>query len=138
MSKSTKLGEGTPRSKGSKGDIFLDSIDFNILSLTQSDFKNADDLSKALNISPKNLHPHIMKLVNVGLLDGIRDSTTNQYVFTCYYKITGTKNDFGFTIDNRSVPVFLNDINSYIQRSKFEGAMEKLKTSDKVPEINKK
>jgi predicted transcriptional regulator len=132
-----KIEQTKPRLKGAKGEIFFDSIDYSILSSTQSEFKSAKDISDELQIAIKNLHPHIMKLVDIGLIDGVLDKTTNQYVFTSYFKLTGKDNNWGFTQCNLSVFDFLNLINNYIQRLKFSGIMEKLKTSDISPEIKK-
>jgi len=134
----SKIEQNPPRAKGEKGDIFFDSIDYSILSVTQGEFRSAKDISEALKITPKNLHPHIMKLVEVGLLDGVLDKTTNQYVFTCYFKLTGKDNEWGFAPYTLNVFDFLNSINSHIQKLKFEGAMENLKTSETTPEIKKK
>lgn len=126
------------RNQGKKGDVFFDSIDYNILFLTQNEFKSGIDLAKELNMAPKNLHAHIIKLVEVGLLDGIMDKSKNQYVFTSYYKLTNTQNEFNFIQDTRTPIQLLNTIKNYIEKQKFNEVMDKLKSTEKTPQIKKK
>jgi DNA replication protein DnaD len=123
------------RIKGKKGDIFFDSIDYDILAVTQNEFVKPSQIADALKISLKNLQPHIMKLVKIGLLDGVLDNNDGQYAFTCYYKRMGGDNQFNFSKDVRGVVDFLNDIHSYIQNEKFENTMNK--TFEGIPEIKK-
>jgi hypothetical protein len=139
MTDKNKLHSSTSkRVRGQKADIFFDSIDYGILALTQNAFKKSSQIAEELQLSPKNLHPHLMKLVKIGLLDGVLDSKDNEYAFTTYFKMSGEKNDFGFIKDERTTIQFLNDIFNYIQSEKFDNAMSKLTTSDGMPEIKKK
>jgi predicted transcriptional regulator len=133
---SKKIEKEFTRKEGTKGAVFFDSIDYNILFLTQTEFKSVKTLAVDLNMAPKNLHSHILKLVDVGLLDGVQ--VKNEYVFTSYFKVTGEKNDYSFVQDLRTPTEFLNTLKNYIERQNYLSVMDQLKSVDKIPDIKKK
>ena len=136
MDKKTKL-EQNVREKGEKADIFFDSIDYSILALTQDSFKSREEICEGLNIALKNLNPHIKKLVKIGLLDGVKDVETKTWVFSCYYKLSGDANNFGFLPETRNVFEFLEHINQAIQSEKVESDLDEVESVGR-PEIKKK
>lgn len=128
------------RERGEKAKILLDEIDFKVLWLTQDRFLGVLEIARALKIKHSSLKPHLLKLVQSGLLDGVMFK--QKIYFTCYYKITGDDNEWGFAMDGRSPFQLLADINSIYEREKFEKDFSKLLDREdeepKLPKLRKK
>lgn len=132
--KEGKLRKAVPRGKGKKGEVLFDTIDFGILSNAQHQFMTAEELAKQLNLTTKNIYPHIKKLVKVSLLDGVKDTQTGIWNFTSHFKMFGTKNDWNFTPNTDNAFNFLERLYGLYIEENFNKDIDNL-VSEGKPKI---